>query len=125
MHEVARCLRDALGMTNIEPAHMDLAEPSVAAAFDRCVASGARLVVVVPYFLGSGRHVEEDIPHLAAEAAAKHPHIEHRIASPLGLHPLIMGVIRQRIEECIAQDVSAQDVSDSADCGDVDDLTTC
>ena len=85
----------------IEPAHMELAEPSIAMAFDRCVSRGARRVVVMPYFLLPGRHWSSDIPHLTAQAAAKHPGIEFMVAAPLGLHPLMMQIVESRIEHCL------------------------
>ena len=48
----------------VEPAHMELAEPSIGTAFDTCVTRGARTVVVSPYFLVPGRHWTQDIPSL-------------------------------------------------------------
>jgi sirohydrochlorin ferrochelatase len=86
----------------IEPAHMELAEPSIATAFDRCVARGAKRVVVMPYFLLPGRHWTEYIPRLTAEAAAKHPGVGYLVGAPLGLHPLIAEVIESRLEHCLA-----------------------
>jgi sirohydrochlorin ferrochelatase len=85
----------------VEPAHMELAEPSLPAAFDRCVEQGAELVVVHPYFLLPGNHSRHDIPALAAEAAARHPGVRFLVTAPLGLHPLLADVMRQRIAECL------------------------
>ena len=39
----------------VEPAHMELAEPSIAQAYQRCVEQGATRVIVFPYFLSPGR----------------------------------------------------------------------
>lgn len=85
----------------VEPAHMELAEPTIGQAFDACVARGARRVVVMPYFLLPGKHWDQDIPRLTAEAAARHRGVEYLVAAPLGLHPLMAQVIRSRIEHCI------------------------
>ena len=85
----------------VEPAHMELAEPSIATAFDRCVQRGAKRVVVSPYFLLPGRHWHQDIPALAAAAAAKHPGVDYLVAAPIGLHPLMAQVIQSRIEHCL------------------------
>ena len=76
---------------------MELAEPSVAAAVAACVAAGARRVVVAPYFLSRGRHIQEDIPALAAAAAAAHPGVEVTVAEPIGLDPLMAQLIEQRV----------------------------
>ena len=86
----------------VEPAHMELAEPSIATAFDRCVERGAQAVVVSPYFLLPGKHWHGDIPRLAGEAAAKHPGVRYLVTAPIGLHPLMIGVIQSRIDHCLA-----------------------
>ena len=41
----------------VEAAHMELASPTIADAFARCVKAGAASVVVHPFFLSPGRHV--------------------------------------------------------------------
>ncbi len=99
--EVAEAFRRQSDWKIVEPAHMELAEPSIATAFRQCVQQGAERVVVLPYFLGPGRHVSEDIPRLAAEAACACGHVEHRIAGPLGLHALLLQVVDERIRECL------------------------
>ncbi len=86
----------------VEPAHMELAEPSVATAFDACVAAGATTVVIAPYFLWPGTHWDRDIPILAAEAAARHPGVSYLVAAPLGPHPLLADIVGQRVERCLA-----------------------
>jgi sirohydrochlorin ferrochelatase len=100
--DVVRRLAEATGLPIVEPAHMELAEPSIATAFARCVARGARTVVVFPYFLLPGRHWHDDIPRLAATAARQHSGIRYLVTAPFGLHPLMAEVMRQRIEHCLA-----------------------
>lgn len=100
--EMAKMVRAAVEWPIVEPAHMELAEPSIATAFDRCVEAGATLVVVSPYFLLPGRHWSQDIPALAEEAAARHPGVRYLVSSPLGLHPLMADVVRSRVEHCLA-----------------------
>ena len=104
----------------VEPAHMELAEPSIATAFARCVAKGATFVIVFPYFLAPGRHWNEDIPRLAADAAEQYPGVRHLVTAPLGLHSLLLQVIDERISTCLARiagDISSCNVcSDSSGC---------
>jgi sirohydrochlorin ferrochelatase len=94
--------REGSAYRAVEAAHMELAEPSVATAFDRCVACGAECVVVIPYFLLPGKHWEQDIPRLAAAAAAAHPGVSCLVGAPIGLHPMMMDVIRSRLDQCLA-----------------------
>jgi sirohydrochlorin ferrochelatase len=82
----------------VEGAHMELAEPTLASAFDRAVSRGATEIVIHPYFLSPGRHVIEDIPRLCRDAAATHPGVPWRITEPTGGSPSIYDAILSSIE---------------------------
>lgn len=96
--EVAESFKNTTGARIVEPAHMELAEPTASQAFTKCVEQGARRIVVHPYFLSPGRHSISDIPRLAAQAARNHPGITYCVTEPLGLDPGIGAVIRKRVE---------------------------
>lgn len=83
------------------PAHMDLASPSIADAFDEAVARGAAFVVVAQYFLAPGRHSENDVPRLTAEAAARHPGVGFVIAASLGPHAVLSSLVLDRAAEAL------------------------
>jgi sirohydrochlorin ferrochelatase len=87
----------------VEPAHMELAEPSIATAFARCVERGATRVVVCPFFLGPGKHWTGDIPRLAADAAANHPGTRYHVTMPLGIDELILELLDKRVRFCVDQ----------------------
>jgi sirohydrochlorin ferrochelatase len=87
----------------VEVAHMELAEPTLGAAFDRCVAAGATVVAVAPWFLGPGSHWERDLPDLTAAAAARHPGVRWLVAAPLGPDPLLMDLVDRRVTRCLAR----------------------
>ena len=61
-----------------------MAEPTIARGGDNLAAAGATEIVVLPYFLAGGRHVNEDIPGAVAHLAQKHPSIKITIARHLG-----------------------------------------
>ena len=86
----------------VEPAHMELAEPSLATAFGRCVAAGATTIAVAPYFLGPGRHWDRDIPALAEAAAADHPGVRWVVTRPLGPDPRLLDLVAERVARCLA-----------------------
>jgi len=81
----------------VEPAHMELAQPDIGAAFDACVRRGADHVVVFPYFLSPGRHWKHDIPDLVEAAADRHPGVTWAVTAPFGLHDGMMNIILERI----------------------------
>lgn len=100
LDEVAALVRQRLGAGSVvEPAHMEIAEPTIARAFARCVEQGATRVVVHPFMLAPGRHVTEDLPRLVAEAAAAHDGVTFAMAAPLGSHA---GVIDAVVDRCQA-----------------------
>ncbi|HEX2971731.1 MAG TPA: CbiX/SirB N-terminal domain-containing protein [Tepidisphaeraceae bacterium] len=88
----------------VEPAHMEIAEPSIAAAYARCVERGAKRVVVCPFFLGPGKHWTQDIPRLTAEAAGRFPGTRYHVAATLGIDDLLLDLINKRIQECVGND---------------------
>lgn len=99
----------------VEPAHMELAEPSIATALSRCVAAGAERVIVFPWFLAPGRHWHDDIPALVTEASAKFPDVETLVTAPFGVHPLLARLADARIQDCLN---AAESGGDCAICGD-------
>lgn len=108
----------------VEPAHMELAEPDIATAFRRCVERGAEQVIVFPYFLSPGRHWQQDIPQLVAAAAANYPGVSWIVTAPFGLHPDMNGIIRDRIQHCLA-DAANRDPSTRSRCDSCKDSAAC
>ena len=83
------------------PAHMELAAPTIADAFDAAVAGGAGFVVVALYFLAPGRHSENDVPRLAADAAARHPGLGFAVTASLGPHSALSTLALDRAAEVL------------------------
>lgn len=103
LDEVVRMFRESTRAPIVEPAHMELAEPTIAQAYARCVDQGASRVVVHPYFLAPGRHSTEDIPRIVAQAAQAHPQVPATVTEALGLDRRVSEVILQRIQEAIQE----------------------
>jgi sirohydrochlorin ferrochelatase len=99
LEDVAAMVR---GLTTdaVYTAHMELAAPTIAEAFDAAVAAGADHVFVFPYFLVPGRHSRQDIPRMCAEAAARHPGVRWHCGGPIGLDPALGELIVHRVEQC-------------------------
>ncbi|KAM7267915.1 hypothetical protein ACFE04_010081 [Oxalis oulophora] len=102
LNEFVNMFRDKTGYKIVEPAHMELAEPSIRDAFSLCIQKGANRVIVSPFFLFPGRHWHQDIPSLTAEAAKDHPGVSYIITAPLGLHEKLVDVVNDRINHCLS-----------------------
>jgi sirohydrochlorin ferrochelatase len=114
LNDFVEMFRARTGYKIVEPAHMELAEPTIKDAFGKCVQQGASRVIVSPYFLSPGRHWKQDIPALAAEASKEHSNIPYIVTAPLGLHELMVDIMNDRIKYCLLQVA-----------GDVDECTVC
>ena len=99
LYQLAAVLRTHGRYGLIEAAFLELAEPTVAQGAARCVAQGARRVILLPYFLSAGIHVRRDLAALRAALAAEHPGVEFRLAEPLGPHPLLLEVVTERARQ--------------------------
>lgn len=99
LDELARLVRARLPGRIVEVAHLELAQPDIAAGVAACAAAGAREIVVHPFLLAPGRHAREDIPRLAEEAARAHPGVRVRTSEPLGVHEKLVDVVLERIGE--------------------------
>ena len=85
----------------VEPAHMELAEPSIGTAYAKCVERGATRIMVCPFFLGPGKHWTSDIPRITADAAKDFPHTEYHVTMPLGIDELILELLAKRVAFCV------------------------
>jgi sirohydrochlorin ferrochelatase len=110
LEEVARLFakRFAEKYEIVEPAHMELAEPSIATAYATCVKRGAERVVICPFFLGPGKHWTEDIPRLTAQAAAKFPQTRYHVTQTLGIDDLILDLLDKRASHCTSHEFDCE-----------------
>jgi sirohydrochlorin ferrochelatase len=77
-------------------AHMEIADPDIAAGFASCVQSGATDVTVFPYMLSPGRHSTSDIPRMVANVARAFPHVTFSVTPAFGIHEKLAEVVLER-----------------------------
>ena len=83
----------------VEVAYLEIAEPTIPDGAERCIEQGAAQVRMLPYFLSSGAHVVEDLQRHRRELAAAFPSARFVLCNPLGLHPKLVDVVLERLEE--------------------------
>jgi len=99
---VARQLAAAGRFEAVETAFLELGEPSLEGAVEALVARGIHDILVVPYFLTLGIHLERDIPSLIKEIASRIGHVRIRAAAPLDGHPALIEALLDRIQGGLA-----------------------
>jgi sirohydrochlorin ferrochelatase len=77
----------------IHAGFLELAEPLIPDGIKLCVDDGATSIIVLPYFLNSGRHVIEDIPSIVKDTRQAYPSVEINIAPHLGASPLMIDLL--------------------------------
>ena len=58
-----------------------------------CADDGATSIIVLPYFLNSGRHVVEDIPNIVEQTRPDYPDVDIKVAQHLGASDLMMDLL--------------------------------
>jgi sirohydrochlorin ferrochelatase len=72
---------------------LELAETLIPDGIKKCIDDGATSIIVLPYFLNSGRHVVEDIPNIVNDTKPHYPNIDIKIAPHLGASELMMKLL--------------------------------
>jgi precorrin-8X/cobalt-precorrin-8 methylmutase len=77
--------------------YLEFASPTIDQALAANLAGGARQVVMVPGVLLAASHAKNDMPSEMLNFARTHPDIDFHFGAPLGLHPLLLQLIQERI----------------------------
>jgi sirohydrochlorin ferrochelatase len=93
---LCRRIADAAGVP-VEPAFLELSQPSIPDAVDAAVAAGASAVRLVPFFLHVGNHVLSDLPELAAAAQQRHPGTPVMLEEHVGADPGLVDLLVARV----------------------------
>jgi sirohydrochlorin ferrochelatase len=100
VRDVAAQMADC-GQHVVEAAFLELGAPDLAGATGRLIARGAKRIVVIPYFLTLGTHMQRDLPRLAADVSRANGDIEMHITSPLDGHPALVQALLDRASEAL------------------------
>ena len=92
----ARELARLGGFDHVEAAFLELGQPDLPGAVARLAAAGVQRVVVIPYFLTPGRHLERDLPRIVEGILLTHPHLDLRVTASLDGHPAMTEILLDR-----------------------------
>ena len=99
LRETASQVRSSLGGAWVILAFLQFNHPSLAEAIAAAAGEGLDQVIVVPFFLAPGVHVEQDIPRELEEARGRHPGMRILYARALGADPRIAEILLDRVAE--------------------------
>ena len=101
--EVAKMVQEITGMEIVEVAFRELHEPNIQQGIDACVAQGVQRILLMPYFLFMGAHVQHDLPEEIIEARKRYPDLIMKMGEHLGAHRKLAEIEAERINEAMTR----------------------
>ncbi len=80
----------------VEAAFLELGRPGLEEAADLLVARFVERIVIIPYFLTPGTHLERDLPALIERISKKHKSLEIVVTASLDGHPGLVQILADR-----------------------------
>ena len=102
MYEVARRLGERWPEYRFGTAFLEINAPSIPEGIDLAAEAGAERILLLPYFLHLGNHVQKDLPRFMEEGRRRHPGVEIVLGAHLGFHPMLVEVAEERLLEALA-----------------------
>lgn len=99
--EVANMVQDMTGFEIVEVSFRELHEPNIQRGIDACVAKGAERILLMPYFLFMGAHVQHDLPEEIEMAQKRYPGLIMEMGGHLGAHRKLAEIETERINEAL------------------------
>jgi sirohydrochlorin ferrochelatase len=88
------------GLEIVEAAFLEGGQPDLAGALESMAGRVSR-VVVVPYFLTLGLHLQRDLPRLIDSVKRAHPGLAIDVTPPLDQHPGMADALLDRARESV------------------------
>ncbi|HUQ95940.1 MAG TPA: CbiX/SirB N-terminal domain-containing protein [Bryobacteraceae bacterium] len=89
------------GFPWMDTAFLEAAHPTLAESIARMAGQGAERVIVVPYFLTLGIHLQRDLPRIVGELSERHKGLSIEVAPPLDGHPALQQIVLERAQKAL------------------------
>ena len=86
---VAQRIQAVSPQTDVACAYLELTEPDLPQTADVMIERGIQHIVIVPMFLGVGRHAREDLPDLIKQLQQRYPNVQFDLRRAIGEEPLL------------------------------------
>ncbi len=93
MEAVAAQITSRSPHTPVACAYLELSAPDLPTVVSDLVQQGAVSIVIVPMFLGVGRHAREDLPTLVRDLRLAHNNVEFKLLQVVGEDARLINVL--------------------------------
>ena len=97
VRSAAAQLARAGSFEHVQAAFLELGQPDLAGAVAQLAARQIQRIVVVPYFLTLGIHLERDLPALLQSISNNYNGLELVSTPPLDGHPALIEILLDRV----------------------------
>ena len=81
----------------VKHAFLQFCDPSLETVIQELADSGVDEIVIFPFFISAGSHVQTDIPQAVETARQKYPHVRFHITRHLGILDAVEDLILQEV----------------------------
>ena len=100
--QLVELVRERAPQHSVTHGYLEFASPTLDQAIAAHTVQNAKQIVMVPGILLAATHAKNDLPSELLTFARDHPDTDFYFGAPLGLHPLLLQVMQQRIVEAEA-----------------------
>jgi sirohydrochlorin ferrochelatase len=104
VRHVARSMAQA-GHYSVFASFLEGGKPDLLTSVRELVDRGVQRIIVIPYFLTMGLHLNRDLPELVRRALLEHPTIRIEVTPPLDGHPALVEILLDRAATALAQEL--------------------
>lgn len=108
VHELAARMEREGPYPCVRAAFLELAGPSLETAVAAAADCGLRQIVIIPYFLTMGIHLQRDLPRLVEPLRKRHPGLQIEVGASLEGHPQLPGILLGLVREVVEQTKAAR-----------------
>lgn len=95
--EMVERLRGKNPLQRIDAAFVELAEPDIKTALGRYADPAPKTVWIMPILFFAAGHSKVEIPEIVNEARRRIPHVAFHYGAPLGIHPILLDIVHERV----------------------------
>ena len=88
---------------NVEAAFLELGRPNLEEAANLLVARSVERIVIIPYFLTPGIHLERDLPAIVERISNKNNKIQVIVTASLDGHPGVVRILTDRARAALVE----------------------
>jgi sirohydrochlorin ferrochelatase len=89
------------GLDHVVAAFLEGGRPDLESAARDLAARGLHRIVVIPYFLTLGLHLQRDLPRVVEQARRATPGLEWEVTAPLDGHPAMAEALLDRARSSV------------------------